>query len=466
MASGEVTLDDAFAVPVGELTNGFRQMAEMLNVSRLSNAMRAAALMRRAVLESVEHTRRRPAFGKALFDQPLMRATLLPMITDAEAALGLVLESAARLDDSDAGDQAARSLIRVLTPLAKYKVCKQARGITGEAMEIRGGNGYIEDWVNPRLLRDAHLGSIWEGSSNVIALDVLRCMRRESAHQAVAETYASRLHDIADPDVLDLLVAVSEFAEDLVVVLAERGWRGADPRAVSAVVDRKTHLLELADRGVVDFLDDAERVGVRAGVHLVQGADRGDGDASRLQRRAPVPDGAAAQGRFELGFELVAVDHPVLVGAEAQVVGQFVPAEECAESLPQAVVPDGDDEVSVGRRVRLVRHEARVPRTEPLRSPPGREEPRGPVDVQGELRLVQGGGDGLAPAGAGAFDECGKHSDDAAADGLSVRHARAISNAGTSSAIGRYTTCSEWTFCAESTTIATPTPALTRVSRL
>ncbi|QUH03752.1 acyl-CoA dehydrogenase family protein [Saccharopolyspora erythraea] len=223
MASGEVTLDDAFAVPVGELTNGFRQMAEMLNVSRLSNAMRAAALMRRAVLESVEHTRRRPVFGKALFDQPLMRATLLPMITDAEAALGLVLESAARLDDSDAGDQTARSLIRVLTPLAKYTVCKQARGVTGEAMEIRGGNGYIEDWVNPRLLRDAHLGSIWEGSSNVIALDVLRCMRRESAHQAVAETYASRLHDMADP-------GVRPFAE---VLLAH--WK--------SMLDRGEHLL-------------------------------------------------------------------------------------------------------------------------------------------------------------------------------------------------------------------------------
>jgi len=193
MASGEVTLTDAYARPVGELKDGFRQMAEMVNVSRLSNAMRAAALMRRAVHESVEHVRRREVFGKPLLEQPLMRATLLPLILDAEAGLGLVLESAAQLDRADAGSADAKGLVRILTPLAKYTLCKQARHVTAEAMEIRGGNGYIEDWVNPRLLRDAHLGSIWEGSSNVIALDVLRCLRREGAHRVLAAEYLSRL---------------------------------------------------------------------------------------------------------------------------------------------------------------------------------------------------------------------------------------------------------------------------------
>lgn len=192
IASGEVTLEEAYATPVGQLTHGFRQMAEMLNVSRLSNAMRATALMRRAVRESVDHTRTRHVFGKPLFDQPLMRATLLPMILDTEAALALVLEAAARLTAADDGDEAAQALVRVLTPLAKYTLCKRARTVTGEAMEIRGGNGYIEDWVNPRLVRDAHLGSIWEGSSNVIALDVLRCMRRSGSHRTLADTYGDR----------------------------------------------------------------------------------------------------------------------------------------------------------------------------------------------------------------------------------------------------------------------------------
>jgi acyl-CoA dehydrogenase len=201
MASGEVSLEDAYALPVGELQNGFLQMAEMLNVSRLSNAMRASGLMRRAVLESVDHTRQRVVFGKPLFEQPLMRATLLPMMLDTEAALGLVLESAAQLDAGDAGDEQAQQLVRILTPIAKYTVCKQARQVTGEAMEIRGGNGYIEDWVNPRLLRDAHLGSIWEGSSNVIALDVLRSMRKGAAHRVAVDTYVQRLEEFDDPNV-------------------------------------------------------------------------------------------------------------------------------------------------------------------------------------------------------------------------------------------------------------------------
>ncbi|MFD3562164.1 acyl-CoA dehydrogenase family protein [Streptomyces sp. NPDC058686] len=192
IASGEVTLEEAYATPVGRLTDGFRQMAEMLNVSRLSNAMRATALMRRAVREAVDHTHTRHVFGKPLFEQPLMRATLLPMIIDTEGALALVLEAAAELTAADDGDGTARDLVRVLTPLAKHTLCKRARSVTGEAMEIRGGNGYIEDWVNPRLVRDAHLGSIWEGSSNVIALDVLRCMRRQGAHRTLADTYGDR----------------------------------------------------------------------------------------------------------------------------------------------------------------------------------------------------------------------------------------------------------------------------------
>ncbi|WP_028925304.1 acyl-CoA dehydrogenase family protein [Pseudonocardia acaciae] len=196
MASGEVTLEDAWARPVGSLTNGFRQMAEMVNASRLSNAMRATALMRRAVSESVRHTRAREVFGRPLFEQPLMRATLLPLMLDTEAGLAMVLDCAGVLDRADAGDDEARGLVRVLTPLAKYTLCKRARSVTGEAMEIRGGNGYIEDWVNPRLLRDAHLGSIWEGSSNVIALDVLRCMRRDGAHRLVAGVYGSRASSV------------------------------------------------------------------------------------------------------------------------------------------------------------------------------------------------------------------------------------------------------------------------------
>jgi acyl-CoA dehydrogenase len=198
MASGEVTLTGTWAQPVGDLSRGFLQMAEMVNVSRLSNAMRSSAMMRRAVREATDHARERVVSGRRLFDQPLMRVTLLSLALQAEAAMTLVLETAAVLDDADTGDVEARKLIRVMTPLAKYTICKEARRVTGDAMEVRGGNGYIEDWVDPKLVRDAHLPSIWEGSSNVIALDVLRCMRKEASHVTLADYQLARLETVTD----------------------------------------------------------------------------------------------------------------------------------------------------------------------------------------------------------------------------------------------------------------------------
>lgn len=197
MPSGEVTLHGAQAIQVGELDRGFRQMAEMVNTSRLSNAMRSSALMRRSVREAVDHTRSRIVFGKALFDQPLMRSTLLRLALDAEAALALVAYSADCLQRADAGDTDAQTLVRVLTPVAKHYICKRARFVTGEAMEVRGGDGYIEEWGHPRWVRDAHLSSIWEGSSNVIALDVLRCLRKYAAHRHLAAAMHQILNNLA-----------------------------------------------------------------------------------------------------------------------------------------------------------------------------------------------------------------------------------------------------------------------------
>jgi alkylation response protein AidB-like acyl-CoA dehydrogenase len=261
MASGEVSLEDAYARPVGDLTRGFLQMAEMLNVSRLSNAMRASALMRRAVRESVDHARQRVVFGTPLFDQPLMRATLLPMLLDAEASLGVVLEAAAQLDAGDAGDERAAALVRILTPLIKHTVCKQARVVTGEAMEVRGGNGYIEDWVNPRLLRDAHLGSIWEGSSNVIALDVLRCMRKEQGHRTLAATFLDRLAALDEP-------AAKPAAEDLVQRWQHLLARG-DDLLVADAFDQQA--------GAAAYTDDLTHtvMGARGGARPPPGGGRG-----------------------------------------------------------------------------------------------------------------------------------------------------------------------------------------------
>lgn len=316
MASGEVTLEDAWAQPVGDLSRGFAQMAEMVNVSRLSNAMRSAALMRRAVREAVDHTRSRVVSGRALFDQPLMRATLLPLLLDAESSLAMVLECAARLDDADASPVAdpARALIRVLTPLAKYTVCKRARRVTGEAMEIRGGNGYIEDWVDPRLLRDAHLGSIWEGSSNVIALDILRCLRKEGSHELLARTYSARLARPVHPRAATAAAAVTRRwtrlaaaadrllggpADDQEIGIAGWATDAADTLMATLLVEQAEHRLTrdgdhrslLVAETVLRRLDDPTAFPPAALRHLAEIAD-----GTPLDGPAPVLDEPAEAG--------------------------------------------------------------------------------------------------------------------------------------------------------------------------
>jgi acyl-CoA dehydrogenase len=199
MATSEVTYVGAVAYVVGDLAKGFKQMMEMVNVSRLSNAMRAAGIMRRCLLESLVHARQRAAFGRALIELPLLRANLLDMLLDSEAAASVVLNAAAALDRWDAGSQADRKLFRVLTPLAKYWITARARMVAGEAMNVRGGNGYIEEWVNPRLLRDSHLGAIWEGSSNVVALDVQRALLRDDGQAALLGLITQRLEGVTEP---------------------------------------------------------------------------------------------------------------------------------------------------------------------------------------------------------------------------------------------------------------------------
>src|SRR5207237_5340520 len=98
-----------------------------------------------------------------------------------EQARTVMFQAADALRRSDGGETAAYPLLRILTPLLKFRACRDARRVTGDAMEVRGGCGYIEEWSDPRLVRDAHLGSIWEGTSNIVALDVLRAIRREGA---------------------------------------------------------------------------------------------------------------------------------------------------------------------------------------------------------------------------------------------------------------------------------------------
>jgi alkylation response protein AidB-like acyl-CoA dehydrogenase len=224
MATGEVSYQGAVGYVVGELGRGFKQMMEMVNGSRLSNAMRAAAIMRRCVLESLEHARGRAAFGSALVDLPLLRASLVEMLLDAEAAASVVLNGAALLDGAEHGVADDARLLRILTPIAKGWITARARWVASEAMNIRAGNGYVEEWPNARLLRDSYLGAIWEGTTNIVALDVQRAILKDGAFGPLAAYCSRRLDMLAEP-------AAKPGADQVRTVLAEvaariDGWPG------------------------------------------------------------------------------------------------------------------------------------------------------------------------------------------------------------------------------------------------
>jgi acyl-CoA dehydrogenase len=236
MASGEIRLEGASAYLVGELGRGFVQMADMVNNSRLSNGVRAAGMMRRAAAEALFIARHRKAFGRRLVDMPLMKRQLAKIILPGEQARTMMFQAADALRRSDSGDAAAYPLVRILTPLLKFRACRDARRVTGDAMEVRGGCGYIEEWSDPRLVRDAHLGSIWEGTSNIVAQDVIRAIVRESSLEALREhvkglLQRSRIHASVEAQLFDLFARACKLAE----TAARSGGDGLARQAASGL---------------------------------------------------------------------------------------------------------------------------------------------------------------------------------------------------------------------------------------
>lgn len=199
LATGEIILDRALAYPIGDRAHVLRQLAELVTVSQLSNAMRFAALMRRALHEAVTHAAQRRAFGQRLLDLPLLRMNVTDLLLEVEAATAITLFTAQVLDRADAGDEGSRTLIRILAPLAKHAIARRARWATGEAMDVLGGAGYGDDQVTARLVRDAHLGSIWDGTSNLAALDILRTIRRDEAQLRLQATIQDILESCHRP---------------------------------------------------------------------------------------------------------------------------------------------------------------------------------------------------------------------------------------------------------------------------
>ncbi len=179
-ASAEVEMREAWAVRIGEEGRGVRTIIEMVNSTRLDCIAGTASLMRQAVAQATHHTAHRAAFGKTLIDQPLMTLTLADMALESEAATTLLLRLAAARDHA-ADDPREAALLRIGVAVGKFWVCKRGPALAAEAMECLGGSGYVEESILPRLYREAPVNAIWEGSGNVIALDVLRALTREPA---------------------------------------------------------------------------------------------------------------------------------------------------------------------------------------------------------------------------------------------------------------------------------------------
>ncbi|MET4698641.1 acyl-CoA dehydrogenase [Constrictibacter sp. MBR-5] len=198
MASGEIVFEGAVAYPIGEVgphaNRGLKQMMDQVNMSRLSHGVRAAGMMRRCLNEAMVVARARHAFGGAIIDKPLLRRQLMKLMVPTEQALSVILHIAVQLERAEAGDPRAERLTRILTPLLKYRTARDNIAVATGAMEVRGGNGYIEDWVAARLVRDAHIGVLWEGTSNINALDIVtRAVGKAGAHEDLGDALQETL---------------------------------------------------------------------------------------------------------------------------------------------------------------------------------------------------------------------------------------------------------------------------------
>ena len=188
-ASAEVEYDAASGWLVGEPGRGVRTIIEMVSATRLDCVLGSAAAMRQACVTAMHYCAGRRSFGASLISHPLMTAVLADLTLESEAATTLAMRLAGAADKAARGDREQAALLRIALPAAKHWVCKRTPAVAAEALECLGGNGYVEESGMPRIYRDAPLNSIWEGSGNVTALDVLRALARtpQAADALLAE---------------------------------------------------------------------------------------------------------------------------------------------------------------------------------------------------------------------------------------------------------------------------------------
>jgi hypothetical protein len=202
MASGEIEFNGATAYALGATgaheNRGLKMMMTQVALSRLSHGARATAMMRRCLNEAMQTAKNRTAFQEKIIDKPLLRRQLMKLLLPTEQALSMTMYLGNQIDKAEAGDEHADRVTRILTAAHKYRTARDNIRVATGAMEVRGGNGFIEDWVNAKLVRDAHLGVLWEGTSNINALDVTtRAVAKVGAHKDLEEELNNTL-DKAD----------------------------------------------------------------------------------------------------------------------------------------------------------------------------------------------------------------------------------------------------------------------------
>ena len=279
-ASSEIELQGTWAQLIGEEGRGVRTIIEMVNHTRLDCVLGSAAIMRQGVAQATWHATHRAVFGKLLAEQPLMANVLADLALESEAATASALRLA-RSYDAPAGDEHENLLQRLLTPIVKYWTCKRAPQHAAEALECLGGNGFVEESGMSRLFRQSPVNGVWEGSGNVICLDVLRAMAREPD---ALEAYWSEVAQASSGD-----ARLARAIDELHVDLSEP--ETLEPRARSvvermAVVFQASLLVRFAPEAIADAFCASRLGGAGAGVFgtLPAGTDT----AAILRRHAPV----------------------------------------------------------------------------------------------------------------------------------------------------------------------------------
>ncbi|GGE03703.1 acyl-CoA dehydrogenase [Marinithermofilum abyssi] len=223
VASGELELKEAVGYLIGEPGKGFKYMAEALNISRMCTATGALAISRRAFWEAAVYTAKRKAFGQVVQQYPMVRETLLNMTADIEAGWAMTAQMLLAMDrchTTGEGNPDEEIRLRLLLAMSKYRTTEQAVKHAKEALELHGGNGYIEEYVTPRLLRDAQVNTVWEGTSNIMGLEVLKLLGKEVQAKGRADSVLFRdiqetLDAVKLPELQDAVGVVRQEAKEV-----------------------------------------------------------------------------------------------------------------------------------------------------------------------------------------------------------------------------------------------------------